>query len=389
MKAPAGALRGGVGTPADVERDRRFMAAALAFGWRNQGLTWPNPSVGAILVQTIGGVPVVVGRGVTGHGGRPHAEAVAIAEAGEAARGATAYVTLEPCAHVGRGPPCADALITARVGRVVTAMSDPDPRVADAGHARIAAAGIPVTTGVLAAAASLAHAGHLSRVTRFRPHVCLKFAVSADGAIGRQGAGQVPISGALSRAYAHVMRAEHDAILVGIGTALADDPQLTCRLPGMMDRTPVRVVIDAEAALPVTSFLVRSAREHPVMVFVGSDAPPERVAALFEAGVAIRVADRLAGRIDLADVLFQLSQHGLGRIMVEGGARLAAGLLEADLVDEAVIVRTPFVVGADPVVAFPGPTPETGPGGLVAAERRRLGDDLMTRYVRPSFLKGE
>jgi diaminohydroxyphosphoribosylaminopyrimidine deaminase/5-amino-6-(5-phosphoribosylamino)uracil reductase len=220
--------------------DTRFMQLALALGRRGLGRTWPNPSVGAIIVKD----GVIVGRGWTQPGGRPHAEVEALRRAGEAARGATLYVTLEPCSHVGKSPPCADAVIAAGIARVVSAIEDPNPEVAGQGHARLRAAGISVEVGLGAADAARDHAGHFRRIRDKRPHVILKLAVSADEKIGAAGGKPVAITGEAAKARVHLLRAQCDAILVGIGTVQADDPQLDCRLPGMEKRSPVRVVLD-------------------------------------------------------------------------------------------------------------------------------------------------
>ncbi|MEP4753955.1 MAG: bifunctional diaminohydroxyphosphoribosylaminopyrimidine deaminase/5-amino-6-(5-phosphoribosylamino)uracil reductase RibD, partial [Nitratireductor sp.] len=256
----------GLASEGQDARDRRFMAAAIRLSRRNLGLTATNPSVGTLIVADQGEVPVIVGRGVTARGGRPHAETEALAEAGERARGASAYVTLEPCAHHGRTPPCASALIAAGIRRVVGASSDPDPRVSGKGYAMLRAAGVEVVEAVLAERAGEVMAGYLMRSMKKRPEVILKLAVSSNGMIGRAGQGQVPITGPVARAQVHLMRAEADAVLIGIGTAIADDPELTCRLPGLEDRSPVRIVLDSGARLPVTSKLVAQAARVPLLV---------------------------------------------------------------------------------------------------------------------------
>ena len=228
--------------------DLRFMALALALGRRGLGRTWPNPAVGAVVVRDDGAGPVIVGRGWTQPGGRPHAETEALARAGEAARGATLYVTLEPCSHHGKTPPCADAIIKAGIKRVVSALADPNPQVAGAGHWRMAENGVIVEVGIGADEARRANAGHIRRMTDGRPHTILKLAVSADGKAGLSGRRPVQITGSAVRNEVHLMRATSDAVLTGIGTALSDDPLLTCRLPGMADRSPVRVVLDSQIA---------------------------------------------------------------------------------------------------------------------------------------------
>src|SRR3954471_11030132 len=228
------------------DADQRFMQLALNLGRRGQGRTWPNPAVGAVVVKD----GVIVGRGWTQPGGRPHAETEALRRAGDAARGATLYVTLEPCSHHGRTAPCADAIITAGIARVVSALEDPNPQVAGAGHRRLVESGISVEIGPGAAEARRAHAGHIRRVRDGRPHVTLKLAVSADGKAGLGGRRPAVITGEAARDRIHRMRANNDAVLTGIGTALADDPLLTCRLPGMANRSPVRVVLDSKLRLP-------------------------------------------------------------------------------------------------------------------------------------------
>jgi diaminohydroxyphosphoribosylaminopyrimidine deaminase/5-amino-6-(5-phosphoribosylamino)uracil reductase len=379
--------RGAATTVPDVdpETDRRFMAAAITHARRNAGRAWPNPSVGAVVVRTDRGFPEVVGRGVTAAGGRPHAEVLALRAAGEQARGATVYVTLEPCAHHGKTPPCADALVAGGVARVVTAVEDPDPRVAGGGHAILRRAGIAVTTGVLATEARRLHAGHILRVREGRPVVSLKMAVSADGFIGRTGAGQVPISGPVAKAYALALRSECDAIMVGIGTILEDDPQLTCRLPGLEGRSPVRVVLDAMARTPPTATVVTSSDVVPTWIVTAPDAPADRVAALVGAGVRVIVAEReRGGALDPRDVLFQLGSEGITSLVTEGGARVARSLIEADLVDEIHLVTTDAVIGPGGVPAFAGLPVETvlGSPTFVVAGTRRLGDDRLVHLWR-------
>src|ERR1700674_1066315 len=233
--------------------DRRFMDVALALGRRGLGNTWPNPAVGAVVVRHDAGGPVIVGRGWTPPGGRPHAETEALRRAGPAARGATLYVTLEPCSHHGRTPPCTAAIAAAGISRVVSAIEDPDGKVAGRGHALLRAGGVAVDIGGGAAPALRAHAAHIRRIGDGRPHVTLKLAVTADGKAGLAGRKPVPITGEPVRDRVHLMRAMNDAILVGIGTVLADDPQLTCRLPGMARRSPVRIVLDSQLRLPLES----------------------------------------------------------------------------------------------------------------------------------------
>jgi diaminohydroxyphosphoribosylaminopyrimidine deaminase / 5-amino-6-(5-phosphoribosylamino)uracil reductase len=336
------------------EEDIRFMALALALGRRGLGRTWPNPAVGAVIVRRDDGSPRIVGRGWTQPGGRPHAEVEALHRAGEAARGGTLYVTLEPCSHHGKSPPCADAVIAAGVARVVSALEDPNPEVAGAGHARLRAAGIAVDVGVGAEEARHDHAGHIRRMRDGRPHVALKLAISADGKVGAAGRKPVAITGPAARDRVHLMRAQSDAVLIGIGTALADDPLLTCRLPGMAALSPVRIVLDSGLRLPLGSRLVRSAREVPVWVVAGVQASREAENALTGLGVSVLRVPQPVGPLDLAVALKLLAARGITRLMVEGGPTVAAALLAADLIDEAVLYHSPMVVGADGIDALEG-----------------------------------
>jgi len=362
--------------------DARFMALAFALGRRGLGRTWPNPAVGAVIVRDDGAGPVIVGRGWTQPGGRPHAETEALRRAGEAARGATMYVTLEPCSHHGRTPPCADAIVAAGIARVVSAMVDPNPEVSGAGHWRMAEAGVVVEIGVGAEEAALAHAGHIRRVRDGRPHVMLKLAVSADGKAGLAGRRPIAITGEAARARVHALRAMSDAVLTGIGTALADDPLLTCRLPGMAERSPVRGVLDSALRLPLTSNLVASAREVPLWVVAGEAAPNERAEELQRLGVVVLRVASADGELDLPAVMHGLAEHGITRLMVEAGPILAAAFVDADLVDEAVLVRAPMSVGADGIEALEGYTLEalTRPLALVGSET--AGVDTIEHYRR-------
>jgi diaminohydroxyphosphoribosylaminopyrimidine deaminase/5-amino-6-(5-phosphoribosylamino)uracil reductase len=338
----------------DPAEDSRFMALALSLGRRGLGQTWPNPAVGAVLVQSTDRGPLIVGRGWTQKGGRPHAETEALRHAGAAARGATLYVTLEPCSHHGKTPPCVDAILAAGVVRVVSALEDPNPEVGGEGHRRLRAHGIPVDVGIGAEAARRAHAGHIRRVTDARPHVTLKLAISADGKVGLAGRKPVAITGAPATARVHLMRAMHDAILIGIGTALADDPLLTCRLPGMAPRSPVRVVLDSRLRLPLDGKLVRSASVTPLWVFTTPAAPPAAEHALRTLGAeVVRVAGSTGG-LDLSAALKQIAARGITRLMVEGGAKIAAAFVGADLVDAAALFRSPNAVGSDGVDALEG-----------------------------------
>jgi diaminohydroxyphosphoribosylaminopyrimidine deaminase / 5-amino-6-(5-phosphoribosylamino)uracil reductase len=330
--------------------DQRFMRLALTLGRRGQGRTWPNPAVGAVVVKD----GVIVGRGWTQPGGRPHAEPEALARAGDVARGATLYVTLEPCSHVGKSPPCADAIIAAGIARVVSAIEDPNPEVAGQGHARLRAAGIVVDIGLGALEAARDHAGHFRRIRDKRPHVILKLAVSSDDKIGASGHKPVAISGEAARARVHLLRAQCDAILVGIGTVRADDPLLTCRLPGMEARSPVRVVLDRSLRIPGASRLVHSARETPLWVMTSSLSEAPAAMKLGAAGAqVIRVATRATPPgLDLKAVLHALADKGVTRLLVEGGARVASSFVAAGLVDEVWLLRGPDAIGAGGVAAL-------------------------------------
>ena len=350
---------------ADAADDTRFMQAALAFGRRSLGLAAPNPSVGALVVR--GGL--IVGRGCTHAGGRPHAEAIALADAGEAARGATLYVTLEPCSHTGRTPPCADAIIAAGIARVVSAMDDPDPRVAGSGHARLEAAGVKVTRDVCAEMARRANLGHILRMTSGRPMVTLKLAQTADGyAAGDTHDARLHITGEAANAAVQMQRAMHDAIMVGIGTILGDDPLMTVRLPGVA-RKPLRIVLDTQLQLPLNSRLAATVASAPILVIAGESAARGAEARLKDHGIGVlRVAQSGAETLDLGAALQALGDRGLTRVYSEGGPRIAAALIAERLVDEALIYISAKPLG------------RAGTPALSAAARAALAD--ISRYGR-------
>lgn len=355
-----------------MSADLAFMTRAARLGHRALGTTAENPPVGCVIAKD----GVIVGVGWTQPGGRPHAETVALLMAGEAARGATAYVTLEPCAHHGRTPPCADALAAAGIVRVVAAIEDPDPRVAGGGFAILRQAGIAVTTGIGRHEALADLSGFLNRITRKRPYVILKLALSADGKIAEAAGLRTPITGPEVKARTHLLRAEADAILVGLGTVLADDPDLTCRLPGLENRSPIRVVADSKGAIPGTAHLVRTAAKVPLWLLslAGAVAP---------AGVEVlSCAPGAAGGIDLADGLAKLAARGVNRVLAEGGARLARGLIEAGLVDEMQLFRAPRVLGPQAVDGFAGLPFAAVMAGFRAGPEERLGEDRLSVYVR-------
>jgi diaminohydroxyphosphoribosylaminopyrimidine deaminase / 5-amino-6-(5-phosphoribosylamino)uracil reductase len=362
--------------------DARFMQLALTLGRRGQGRTWPNPAVGAVLVKD----GAIVGRGWTQPGGRPHSEPEALKRAGEAARGATLYVTLEPCSHFGKSPPCVDAVIASGVARVVSAIEDPNPEVAGQGHARLRAAGIVVEVGLGAAEAAYDHAGHFRRIRDKRPHVILKLAVSADDKIAAAGHKPVAITGEAAKTRVHLLRAQCDAILVGIGTVLADDPVLTCRLPGMEALSPVRVVLDRALRIPGTSRLVHSARETPLWVMTSDLSEAPAAMKLGAAGAqVIRVATtRTPPGLDLSAVLHALSEKGISRLLVEGGARVASSFVSAGLVDEVWLLRGPEAVGADGIPALDALplSALTGSPALKLRASESIGKDTLTIYER-------
>ncbi len=368
----------------DAEFDRRMMASALRLGRRNLGHTGTNPSVGCIIVRQDGDDAIVVGRGWTAIGGRPHAEKEALAEAGKLANGATAYVTLEPCAHEGSVLPCAAALATAGVARVVTAMEDPDPRTAGKGHAMLTAAGVALTTGVLQSEAAALNSGHIARIRKNRPHVTLKLAVSADGMIGKRVGERMIITGMPAFEAVQTMRTTFDVVMVGIGTVMTDDPNLTVRLPGLARLQPTRVILDATARLPVDSKLVQSAKETPLIAVVGPTAPAAHKTALANAGVTLIEVPGSGEKVDLIAALTALADRGFTRVLAEGGAQIAASLVAGDLIDEVVIFRAHVVVGPDGVRALAGTALsalERSPRYCLA-ETVAVGDDTMRRYTR-------
>jgi len=314
--------------------DAAFMTAALSLAARNLGDTWPNPSVGCVIVKN----NVIIGRGWTQSGGRPHAETEALARAGGEAKGATAYVTLEPCSHHGKTPPCAGALIAAGIARAVVATVDPDPRVAGQGIAKLKAAGIQVELGTAKAPAERLNAGFFMRMTQNRPLFAMKTASSLDGRIALANGDSKWITGPEARQAVQALRARYDAILVGSGTALADDPLLTCRLDGYGGRPKVRIVLDRRLRLPLTSLLVKTARDIPTWVVTSEVGP--KAEALAAAGVEIITAK--------ADTLGQvLAERGLTRVLVEGGGQVAAAFLKTHMVDQIVWFRAGGIIGGE------------------------------------------
>ncbi len=361
------------------------MRVALRLAQRAVGNCWPNPAVGCVLTNGAD----VIGRGWTQPGGRPHAEARAIDDAARrlgsaATRGGTAFVSLEPCAHHGKTPPCADALIAAGLERAVVACADPDPRVNGGGIGRLREAGIDVEVGLLETEAKSLNAGFFSCIEKDRPLVALKTATSLDGAIATAAGHSKWITGKRARARGHLLRAKHDAVLVGIGTALADDPMLDCRLPRFERFSPVRIVVDTHLRLRIDSQLVKTADRRPTWILAAEEASPDRQAALRSAGVEILPVASDAAGLDTVEALRVLAERGITRLLVEGGGRIAGSLFGAGLVDKVYWFRAPILLGADAQPAVPA----LGVSDIDAAPRfdrvdqRRLGDDLLEIYAR-------
>lgn len=356
------------------------METALNLARRGLGQTWPNPAVGCVIAREH-----IIARGWTRPGGRPHAETEALARAGDAAKGATAYVTLEPCAHQGKTPPCADALIAAGIARVVAPISDPDPRVAGQGFEKLRRAGVTVEIGLCAEQALLLNAGFISRIVHNIPLVTVKIASTLDGKIATASGESQWITGDAARAYGHFLRAEQDAILVGGTTAIMDDPELTCRLPGLERASPVRIVADGRMRLPLTSRLVQGARAHPVWLLTRPDGDPVRKQAYRDAGVeVIEIISGANGVLNCTAILNALSQRGVTRLLVEGGSALIASMLQANAVDRIVWFRAPKLIGNDGLRAI-------GPLGLnhlaqapvyLRESIRQLGHDVVETYRR-------
>jgi diaminohydroxyphosphoribosylaminopyrimidine deaminase / 5-amino-6-(5-phosphoribosylamino)uracil reductase len=360
--------------------DPAHMRAALALARRGLGSTWPNPSVGCVVVKD----GRVVGRGTTAPGGRPHAEPQALAMAGAAARGATVYVTLEPCNHTGQTPPCTNALIEAGVACVVVAGSDPDPRVDGAGLARLRAAGIEVVTGMLTAEADAMQAGFLSRIRLGRPMVTLKLATTLDGRIATHSGESQWITGPGARQAGHALRGTHDAVLVGVGTVMTDDPALTCRIPGFRRRPVVRIVVDSHLRSSPSATLIATAATDPTWIIHRDGVPADRLAAFAEMGVTLVEAAGGEGGVDLEDGLAALGASGLTRVLVEGGAQIAAALLRAGLVDRLAWFHAPGIMGGDgwPAAQAFGVDTLGAMPRFVRDGQRIIGDDMLTEYRR-------
>lgn len=357
------------------------MRHALALAQRGLGQVAPNPAVGCVIVNE----GRVVGRGWTQPGGRPHAETMALKEAGSAASGGTAYVTLEPCSHHGETPPCAESLIAAGIKQVVCALGDPDERVNGRGLATLEGAGVSVTTGVCESSAAAINRGFLLNRTSTRPLVTLKLAISMDGYIATASGESRWITGPEARRYGHMLRATHDAILVGSGTARADDPELTCRIGGLEHQSPIRIVMDTHLSIPITSRLAQTATDHRLVVFCGPRADAARQQALTDAGaMVVETETGESGQPRPATVLATLAASGVTRLLIEGGGKVAATFLRNDLVDEVALFRAPKVIGGDGQAAVSGfglHELDQAPA-FQHGRSRNLGDDVLETYRR-------
>jgi diaminohydroxyphosphoribosylaminopyrimidine deaminase/5-amino-6-(5-phosphoribosylamino)uracil reductase len=364
--------------------DADMMRVALAMAGRGLGRTWPNPSVGAVIADDATGE--LIARAVTAPGGRPHAETIAIAAAGEKARGATIYVTLEPCSHQGLTGPCADAIVAAGLKRAVIAIEDPDPRVAGRGLDRLRSAGLEIVRGVGAPEARWLTRGHIVRITERRPLVTMKLALDADGGIAR-GTGAAPrwVTGEAARAHGQLLRARSDAILVGAGTVRDDDPELTCRLPGLLSRSPVRVVLSNDLDIALSSKLALGARATPLWVVAPADHDGDKARALRAAGAMVLESATVGGRLWLPSVMEALVARGITRLLVEGGPTVWRAFADASLVDEVVL----YMAGtSSEELAQRALTRWLGSPRLVRHEARRLGGDMMWRYRRAIAKEG-
>ncbi len=376
-------------SPEQQAIDLRYMGQALMLGGRGVGATWPNPSVGAVVTRETPAGPVIVGRGYTQPGGRPHGEAMAFDMAEDAAAGGTLYVTLEPCSHrtVRGATPCMERTVLAGITRVVSAMADPNPQIAGLGHALLRAAHIRVTVGVGEAQAQSQHRGHVLRVTQGRPMVTLKLAMTADGYAGGPGRNRLAVSCELASRWVHLQRVHHDAIMLGIASVLVDDPMLNVRLPGLSGRSPVRVILDSALRLPLASNLVRTVADVPVWLIAAEDAPVAPELALVACGVEVMRVSRAAdGHLDLHEALQLLAARGITRVFSEGGPTVAEKLALAGLADEIILSCSPRALGAEGVIAVrPGLARMIAdPARYMLAESGLIGDDMFNHYRKVS-----
>jgi diaminohydroxyphosphoribosylaminopyrimidine deaminase/5-amino-6-(5-phosphoribosylamino)uracil reductase len=364
-----------VASPGVTDFDRHMMSIALTMARRALGTVAPNPAVGAIVADTETGE--LIARGMTQPGGRPHAETEALKRAGDRARGKTVYVTLEPCAHFGKTPPCADALISSGVKRVVVGIEDPDPRTAGQGIARLRAAGIEVEAGLMADEARWVTLGHVLRVTEQRPFVQLKLALAPDGSLPRGHDGKPAwVTSTESRARGHLLRAEADAILVGSGTVRDDDPELTCRLPGLEARSPIRVVLSRDLDVPLSSRLLKTALQHPLWSIGAEGADPKKRTALEAAGAEVIVTASGSDGLNIRDVLRTLAARGITRLLIEGGPAVWQAFAKSRLVDEAVIFQAGAIGEGRPAPMALLDCYASGLALTFAATRRTGGDEM-------------
>mgnify|MGYP002621981083 CR=1 FL=1 len=365
----------------EASLDERFMARAVRMAHKGLGSTYPNPSVGAVVVRG----SEVIGAAHSDPTGGPHAEVKALRQAGAAAKGATLYVTLEPCCHHGRTGPCTGAILESGVARVVIGLRDPARHADGKGIRRLRRGGLVVTEGVLQGACAEVHAHYVHHVQTGRPFVSLKIACSIDGRIATPQGDSKWITGEASRARGHLLRATHDAIMVGSATAIVDDPELTCRLPGLGGRSPIRIVADGRLRLPLTSKLVRDAQKHPLWILTLPGGDGARRNAFEDCGaVLIDVEPGEGGMMDMRGALEQIAARGVTRVLVEGGARLAASLTRDRLVDRIEWFQAAKLIGGDgyPAIAGLGIKHVDGAPSFVLRETMRAGADLVSSYVR-------
>lgn len=359
------------------------MGAAIRLARRHEGLTGTNPSVACVLVRDDGQGLYVVGSGVTAKGGRPHAEPIALKEAGLKARGATAYVTLEPCAHHGKTPPCAQTLIDAGVKRVVTAVVDPDERVNQLGHKMLKDVGIEVEVDCLTEQAKIGLQAYLNRKKKNRSHTTLKLAVSADGFLGFKGEGQTLITGPIAKSQTYMLRARHQAILVGAGTVIEDNPELTCRLTGLENVSPIRIILDPKGRASIDSKIFQTARTVRTMVVAGNEMSETHQEALRHLGCDLLPCEIEAGKVALPELLEDLAAIGIMSVLVEGGAEVAQSFLTENLIDEIVLLESPIEIADKGVHPVKSPvTGKTIPNGFESIESLQLGDDISTRFLK-------
>ena len=370
-------------THSQAQIDKRFMAAAIRLARRNVGQTGTNPSVACVLVKNVDGDLIIVGSGVTSIGGRPHAEPIALLEAGELAKGATAYVTLEPCAHHGATPPCAATLINAGVSRVVTSLVDPDDRVNEAGHKMLRDAGITVEAGCLENDSAQGLNAYVIHKGHNRAQVTVKIALSADGYLGIKGNGQVAITGPYAKRQTHLLRAKHHAILVGAQTIIEDDPDLTCRLSGMENKSPIRLVLDPNSRVPLAAKVFQTSNQVKTYVVAPNNVDVNRRQALAKLGVEIINCQLVEAHIALPELLEDLGARGIQSVMVEGGAKTVKAFLDAKLIDEFVILRGPNNIAQEGKVLIATPIIATQlPNEYSLVEKLNLGEDVLKHYIK-------